>query len=503
MAAVVCGLAAPARAEVERFAVVIGHDEGLADEQRLQFAEKDASQVADVLDEIGGVPAENQVVLRGKNADQVRRALIDINDRIRSSGHDSVLVVYYSGHGDAESLHLGDTKLALRELEQLVRGSAASVRVLVIDACRSGSLTRTKGSKRAIDVDESLPADGVIVFTASTLGEDAQESEKLGGSFFTHYLVSGMRGAADTNSDGVVTASEAFEYTREQTILESSRSSAGAQHPTFEYDLRGRADLTLSRLAPDNARGTLVVPPGATWLVVRTSPSKTVIAEIGADAKQRKLSLRAGSYAVQGRTRDALLEGSVKVAAAKETSVDSDSLTRTMYARLVRKGRGDVLPSVAGFFAGATVMALPGSLALPGVVGGFMYVLPAVTLSPRISAVHGWPDRFDGGVANLLVAELRITRAWELPHFSVDLGGSLGGSYLDARESDHAFHDTPAVISRHAGPMIGAAAGVTRPLSGRLFASAELALQSHFLIGDCCDEPGVLLDANLFLGGWL
>lgn len=42
-----------------------------------------------------------------------------------------VLFVYYSGHADAEDLHLGESRLAVAEIAQLVRGSAADFRLLV------------------------------------------------------------------------------------------------------------------------------------------------------------------------------------------------------------------------------------------------------------------------------------------------------------------------------------------------------------------------------------
>ncbi len=76
-----------AHAEVERYAVIVGDNAGAADEQRLRFAETDAQHVAELLGEVGGVPDENQVVLRGKSAEQMRRALIATNERIRSGQH--------------------------------------------------------------------------------------------------------------------------------------------------------------------------------------------------------------------------------------------------------------------------------------------------------------------------------------------------------------------------------------------------------------------------------
>ena len=89
----------------------------------------------------------------------------------------------------------------------------------------------------------------MVVLTASTAGEDAQESDELRGSFFTHYLLSAMRGAADADRDQTVSISEAFAYTRDKTIVASSRTLGGTQHPTFHYDLRGRADLPLTTMA--------------------------------------------------------------------------------------------------------------------------------------------------------------------------------------------------------------------------------------------------------------
>ena len=102
------------------------------------------------------------------------------------------------------------------------------------------------------------------------------------------------------------------EYTRDQTILASSRTLGGTQHPTFHYDLRGRADVADVVLANlgTKGRGTLTFPGDATWLVARGTD---VVGEIVSNAKRKSLSLRPGKYFVRGRTRDALLEGTVTV----------------------------------------------------------------------------------------------------------------------------------------------------------------------------------------------
>ncbi len=480
-------LTATAHAEVERYAVIVGHNVGAADEQKLRFAETDASRMAELLGEIGGIPDENQVILRSKSADQVRRALIATNERIRvgqRAGHDAVLFVYYSGHGDADSLHLGDSRLELRELEALVRGSSAQVRILVIDSCRSGAVTRVKGGRPApplalSSVDE-VTGEGLIVLTASTAGEDAQESDQLAGSFFTHYLLSALRGAADDDGDQLVTVAEAFRYTRDQTILASSRTLGGTQHPTFHYDLRGRADITLSDLVADKSRGRLKLPEGATWLVVRGSATGNVVGEIGADARRRSLSLRPGTYLVRGRTRDALLEGTVAVAAGAETVVDAGRLERVTYARLVRKGRGDILHGVAGPFAGPLVQSpiIAGASPCLGAVVGWTFVRSDLTLSPRLAACRGeFSNRTLDASTDAISLDLRAAKVWDFRRFSIDVGVTVGGELLHERFETRGIAPPRTALAGH----VDAGVGLVLPIGGPRFLGLEVAAQTHFL----------------------
>jgi hypothetical protein len=466
------------------------------------------------LGEIGGVRDENQVVLRGKTADQVRRALIALNERIRTdqrSGRDAMLFVYYSGHGDADALHLADTRLELRELEALVRGSSADIRILVVDSCRSGAVTRVKGGSPAPPIALSavteLPGEGVIVLTASTAGEDAQESDALAGSFFTHYLLSALRGAADENNDQIVTVAEAFAYTREQTILASSRSLAGTQHPTFHYDLRGRAEVTLTDLGSDKGRGRLTLPADATYLVMRGSLTGGVVGEIGAGVKRRTLSLRPGTYAVRGRARDALLEGTVAVTANRETVVDADLLSRTTYARLVRKGGGDILGHVSGPIVGPVVQTsiIEGASPCLGVLAGWSWVRSDLTLSPRLVACRGeFSNRTLDATTDAVALELRVSKAWDLSRFTVDLGVAAGGELLYERFETRGLAPSRLTPAAH----VGAGGGASMPLGNRTFLGLELAAQTHFFSVE--DQAGAKsavarfsLRGMLAIGAWL
>ncbi|HEX8950612.1 MAG TPA: caspase family protein, partial [Polyangia bacterium] len=299
----------PAHAEPNRFAVIIGANAGDADEPTLRYAESDADRVAGVLRTLGGFQPENVVTLQDLRAAEVRRALISLNARVRALSGESLMIVYYSGHADADALHLGGTHLPMTELRDLVTGSAASARVLVLDACRSGTITRVKGGTRApaFDIDLALPvgAEGVAMLSSSAAGESSQESDALGASFFTHALVSALLGAGDTNHDGAVTLGEAFAYAKERTLASTSRTVVGPQHPTFRLDLGGREDLVLTRPGGEHRNvGTLAFSRPGVYAVHKYAEDGPVVAELAADDAGGRIALDAGRYFVTRRAPD-------------------------------------------------------------------------------------------------------------------------------------------------------------------------------------------------------
>ena len=126
------------------------------------------------------------------------------------------------------------------------------MRVGIFDACRSGVVNRTKGARKgpAFEIQAAGAHDtrGLVLLTSSSADEDAQESDALAGSYFSHHLISGLRGSADRSADRRVTLSEAYEYAYARTVAETADTAAGAQHPTFSYDLKGNGNLVLAEL---------------------------------------------------------------------------------------------------------------------------------------------------------------------------------------------------------------------------------------------------------------
>jgi Caspase domain len=484
-ASAVLVLSRPAAAQVERYGVVIGHNEGARGEVALRYAEDDAGKVHDVLRDLGGFAPENLVLLRGADADTVRGTLIAVNDRVRSAaqgGQQALLFVYYSGHADAAALHLGGSLLRMGELERLVRGSSATVRLLVVDSCRSGALTRVKGGRREaafrIQIDERLAGEGAVFLTSSSANEDAQESDELRGSFFTHYLVSGLLGLADTSGDDRVSLEEAYRHAYRHTLAASSRTLAGPQHPTFRYDLRGQGDLVLTALARPTGRwATVGFPAGRGYLLFRGGRDGPVVAEVGALDRRRHLRLKAGTYFVVGRGADHLLEGPVTVAEGQSVTVQDGALRRIEYARLVRKGGGPVT-RVQGVQAGYRLRTplYDGGTPCHGFFAGYALELEELSWIARLGACRGSFDNETlSATTDEIDVEIELAHAWDLPVVTVDVGVAAGAALLRQAFDTRGQADDRTTGAGH----FSAGLGLAAPLFAGLFATADAAGQTY------------------------
>ena len=481
-------VASAAAADPVRYALVVGQNAGEGREETLRYAETDAQRMRDVLADLGGFLPENVVLLQSTNAEAMRSALIRLNERIRTSGGSSMLVVFYSGHADATALHLGGTELALEQLEGLVRGSAASFRLLVVDACRSGALTRVKGGTQVpaapIELAERLPADGMVFWTSSSANEDAQESDEIGGSFFTHYLVSGLVGAADDDKDGTVTLEEAYRHAYEGTLRASSRTLAGVQHATFRHETHGMADIVLTTLA---ARDRTVVsfPAGSDYLLFKGGAEGSVVAEVGARDVERRVSLRPGRYFVRGRGPDHLLEGAVVVRPGPTQTLDERTLDRVEYARLVRKGgprrRADSVE--IGYTLRTPLWS--GASVCQGLAGGWAMDFPFLSVALRAFACRGtFANPFLSSTNDELGGEARVVHAWDFRHVSLG-AGALGGASALVERFD-AMGAAPARTS--AAAHVGLTGVATLDLSRELYFAVEVDALTTFFFERTIDD---------------
>jgi hypothetical protein len=314
-------VATAAHADVlRRFALVAGNDEGGGDTRPLQFARDDARKMFELLQRLGGVAPGDAKLLLDEDSRDFLAALTELEGRARAArarGERTALMVYYSGHAKDGSLRLGDSRLAYEDLKRRLSDAPVDIRIAILDSCRSGALTRTKGARRApafeIESGAARDARGLVILTSSSADEDSQESDALRGSYFSHHLASGLLGDADRSGDGRVTLFEAYSHAYARTVADTAASTAGPQHPTFSYDLAGNGDLVLTDLRA-SGEGLLVpgAAPAGTYYFV--DPGGMVVAELDKTADvERRVALAPGTYRVKRRLPDRLRIGEVEV----------------------------------------------------------------------------------------------------------------------------------------------------------------------------------------------
>ena len=427
------------------YVVSIGNNLGAAGDVPLRYAESDARSMLEVMQELAGVEPSHAILIRNGSAESVRKTLLDTNLRIRQAqqrGEEKhLLMVYYSGHADQKGLHLGDTELAFDELRSMIESSPATARVLILDSCRSGGVTRVKGAKPAeafaIEADNRMQAEGVAIITSSSAWEDSHESERLRGSFFTHHFITGLRGAADQDEDSTVTLNEAYTYSYRQT-LRSSGQTRSLQHPTYSYDLKGKGDLPLTRLVGGSAsQSTLILDDPGYYLIIKGQEGGELIHEVSTDRPQTSLQVTPGPYFIQRRESRYYLEYQVDLPAQRSYRLKSQDGKRIDYARLVRKGSRES-QVLHGLSAG---IGYRGS-ALEGIDGGehlsleYSVDLPQLTFQARLrhhSSDFQSTDGILSGSYEEWALGVGVHHFWDFDSMSAGIG--LAGDLAQTKQS--------------------------------------------------------------------
>ncbi len=283
-------------AEAVWLAVVISSNVGLPGEPPLHFADEDAQELISALGDLGGLEPDNVFRVQEATADGVTTALSEAvlrSSALHDAGHSTRLLVYYTGHAATDGLHLHGDTMPLHALKTASRVVPAEQRVFAIDACQSGALFRTKGAT-LVKVDSrpstfSPPADEAWI-TSSGAEEQAFEVDQRRGSLFTHFFVSGLRGAADADADSQVTLDELFDFVDRQTTEAAARLGQ-SQSPRWQTAL---GDLVVSDLRRSKADLDLRGPVKNPLLVIDRDTAR-VVAEMPVGPGGR-LSVPPGRY---------------------------------------------------------------------------------------------------------------------------------------------------------------------------------------------------------------
>ncbi len=158
------GNRASATGTVRRLALSAGANYGGADRLQLRYAVSDAESFAHVMATLGGVEDADLVLLKQPSLFELEEALDGLRGRIASSkrpGEEgparTEVILYFSGHANETGLLLGRETFSYRSLRNWMDLVEADVRIAVLDACASGTITRLKGEGIVSPFSSMLP----------------------------------------------------------------------------------------------------------------------------------------------------------------------------------------------------------------------------------------------------------------------------------------------------------------------------------------------------------
>ena len=376
---------------IATYAIVVGSNSGGPGQTDLRYAEDDARRVGALLVELGGYKTDQVDVVVHPTPEKLRARINALADKLNAdlaAGRPSRVLVYYSGHARATALDLGSEELLLIELRQRLFQLPAKLTVVVLDACQSGAFSRVKGAEPAADFSfnsrQQLDASGVAVLASSSGSELSQESEQLKGSYFTHHLLVGLRGASDTNKDGLVTVDEAYRYAYHQTLLATAETAVGGQHVSLEVDLKGHGEVPLSY--PRAATSSIELPA--------TLEGKTIVE----DKKAR--AVVAETYKAKGAAvRIAVAPGDYRVIVRQGSTLSRCEVSGGGIVDLSKCSRETVVDATV---KGGAVWTRPYRVELQLVLGGERHDAYTDTLTD-----FGYKEPFLGATAGLYLTGLR------------------------------------------------------------------------------------------------
>ncbi|MDR2049086.1 MAG: caspase family protein, partial [Treponema sp.] len=303
---------------VRRFGVFIGSNNGGTGRTMLRYAVSDARTVSRVFAEMGGIGGGDNVLLVEPTVREIQGEITRLANRVnqvKNQYRRTEIVFYYSGHSDENGLLLNRDRYTYRELREAINGIPSDIRIVILDSCSSGAITRAKGGIKTQPflIDDSVSAEGYAFLSSSSADEVSQESDSIASSYFTHSLVAGLRGAADSIGDGRVTLNEVYRFAYSETMSKTELSRYGTQHPSYDMQISGTGDVVLTDIR-EMSSSMLIDAELSGRISIRDS-SDYLIAEITKTAgKAMELGLSPGLYRIVLQTGNAFYQGEITLA---------------------------------------------------------------------------------------------------------------------------------------------------------------------------------------------
>jgi hypothetical protein len=201
----------------------------------------------------GGALKDEQVrVLIDEDAtrDNILRTMRQL---FMKADENDVVMLYFSGHGLEGSFIPVDydgynNKLQHEDIKAIFEESKAKHKICMADACFSGSLLAMKGAT----IDAALnkyykefesTKGGMALLMSSKSQEYSLEDHGLRSGIFSHYMIKGLKGEADTDKNKIITIKELYDFTYKNV----KTYTTGAQTPSISGNYDPKMPISVIR----------------------------------------------------------------------------------------------------------------------------------------------------------------------------------------------------------------------------------------------------------------
>jgi hypothetical protein len=190
--------------------------------QSLRYTDDDAYHLYAFLKspEGGAIPDDNISILIDDAATKKNIAR-EISNTFSKADANDVIMLYMSGHGlDGAFVPVDfdgtNNLLAYDDILSLINASPAKHKLYVTDACHSGSMyaAKTPYDMALTDFYAKIKNvnGGTAIITSSKKDEVSLEYSGMRHGVFSHYLINGLKGEANTNKDQFISVEELFNF---------------------------------------------------------------------------------------------------------------------------------------------------------------------------------------------------------------------------------------------------------------------------------------------------
>lgn len=239
------------------WAVLVGVNqyEDILNYSPLQVCVKDVEAIGERLIN-GGFDSEQIYVLTDNTIDELPNRdniLVRLKSVANNVDSEDLLLFYYSGHGDVDKgesylvsrngkrLALQDTAVSVSRIKEILNASPARAKVIVLDACHSGSDIGKKGPK---PMSEAFirrvfeEAEGLAILSSCKQGQVSYEWHENERSVFTHFLLEALESQSDREGKGFVTVQDVNRYVT-NGVKSWAKDNKVDQSPTLQYTVAG------------------------------------------------------------------------------------------------------------------------------------------------------------------------------------------------------------------------------------------------------------------------